>query len=251
LLTHIPLPCAIDEAGLFQHFEPTPFDLMAARGLVVPDMGKHGAWPMVAAALPDIFKTDQAARDAGKTRSQGETRIRYIYGSPPVSSYKPGRVRLTGARYAVPVLLRSVDDLHRIDPGAIFEPDRPSAATASMVHMGRADLAIGPEGEPVMAPPPRIETLPPPEPVPLCDDEAEERAAFLEADGISRRSAERIARAEMTKRQATPRRALVWAMGAAIRPQLRPSRSAARYMPSPSGAFVLARASRTILGVSA
>jgi putative DNA primase/helicase len=251
LLTNVPLPFAIDEAGPFKNFEPTPFDLMAARGLVVPDTGAHGVWPMVAAALPDIFKTDQAARDAGKTRSQGETRIRYIYGFPPVSSYKPGRVRLTGARYAVPVLLRSMDDLHRIDPGAIFEPDRPSAATAPMLHMGRADLAIGPEGEPVMSPPPRIETLPPPEPVPLCDDEAEERAAFLEADGISRRSAERIAREEMTKRQATPRRALVWAMGAAIRPQLRPSRSAARYMPSPSGAFVLALTPRTVLELSA
>jgi putative DNA primase/helicase len=251
LLTHIPLPCAIEEAGPFKNFEPTPFDLMAARGLVVPDTGAHGVWPMVAAALPDIFKTDQAARDAGKTRSQGETRIRYIYGFPPVSSYKPGRVRLTGARYAVPVLLRSMDDLHRIDPGAIFEPDRPSAATASMPHMGRADLAIGPEGEPVMSPPPRIETLPPPEPVPLCDDEAEERAAFLEADGISRRSAERIARAEMITRRATPRRALVWAMRADSRPQLRPSRSAARYMPSPSGAFALALTSRTVLGVSA
>jgi putative DNA primase/helicase len=251
LLTHIPLPCAIDEAGPFKNFEPTPFDLMAARGLVVPDTGAHGVWPMVAAALPDIFKTDQAARDAGKTRSQGETRIRYIYGFPPVSSYKPGRVRLTGARYAVPVLLRSLDDLHRIDPEAIFEPDRPSAATAPMVHMGRADLAIGPEGEPVMSPPPRIETLPPPEPVPLCDDEAEERAAFLEADGISRRSAERIARAEMITRRATPRRALVWAMRADSRPQLRPSRSAARYCPTPSGAFMRALTPRTVLELSA
>jgi putative DNA primase/helicase len=251
LLTNVPLPFAIDEAGLFQHFEPALFDLMAARGLVVPDMGKHGAWPMVAAALPDIFKTDQAARDAGKTRSQGETRSRYIYGSPPVSSYKPGRVRLTGARYAVPVLLRSMDDLHRIDPEAIFEPDRPSAATASMDHMGRADLAIGPEGEPVMSPPPRIVPLPPPEPVPLCDDEAEERAAFLEADGMSRRAAERIAREEITKRQATPRRALIWATVAAIRPQLRPSRSAARYTPTPSGAFMLALTPRTVLELSA
>jgi hypothetical protein len=120
-----------------------------------------------------------------------------------------------------------------------------------MLHMGRADLAIGPEGEPVMAPPPRIETLPPPEPVPLCDDEAEERAAFLEADGISRRSAERIARAEMITRRATPRRALVWAMGAAIRPQLRPSRSATCYMPTPSGAFMLALTPRTVLELSA
>jgi putative DNA primase/helicase len=251
LLTHIPLPCAIEEAGPFKNFEPTPFDLMAARGLVVPDTGAHGAWPMVAAALPDRFPSSDAARKACEACSLGQTRIRHIYGILRVSLYVPGRVRLTGARYAVPVLLRSMDDLHRIDPEAIFEPDRPSAATASMVHMGRADLAIGPEGEPVMSPPPRIETLRAPEPVPLCDDEAEERAAFLEADGMSRRAAERIARAEMTKRQATPRRALVWAMRADSRPQLRPSRSAARYMPSPSGAFALALTSRTVLGVSA
>jgi hypothetical protein len=135
---------------------------MAARGLVVPDTGAHGVWPLVAAALPDMFETDQAAREIGKARSQGETRIRYIYGSPPVSSYKPGRAKLTGARYAVPVLLRSMDDLHRIDPGASFEPDRPSTATASKLHMGRADLAIGPEGEPVRELLTRVEPMPKP-----------------------------------------------------------------------------------------
>jgi putative DNA primase/helicase len=204
LLTHIPLPCEIDEAGPFKNFEPTPFDLMAARGLVVPDTGAHGVWPMVAAALPDRFPSSDAARKACEACSLGQTRIRHIYGILRVSLYVPGRVRLTGARYAVPVLLRSMDDLHRIDPEAIFEPDRPSAATASMVHMGRADLAIGPEGEPVMSPPPRIEPLPPPEPVPLCDDVAEERAAFLEADGISRRAAERIARAGQDWLRGTP-----------------------------------------------
>jgi putative DNA primase/helicase len=251
LLTNVPLPFAIEEAGPFRDFEPSPFDLMAARGLVVPDTGAHGVWPMVAAALPDRFPSSDAARKACEACSLGQTRIRYIYGILRVSPYVPGRVKLTGARYAVPVLLRSMGDLHRIDPGASFEPDRPSAATASKLHMGRADLAIGPEGEPVMSPPPRIEALPPPEPVPLCDDEAEERAAFLEADGISRRSAERIARAEMITRQATPRRALIWAMRADSRPQLRPSRSAARYTPTPSGAFMLALTPRTVLGVSA
>jgi putative DNA primase/helicase len=213
LLTNVPLPFAIEEAGPFRDFEPSPFDLMAARGLVVPDTGAHGVWPMVAAALPDIFKTDQAARDAGKTRSQGETRIRYIYGFPPVSSYKPGRVRLTGARYAVPVLLRSMDDLHRIDPGAIFEPDRPSAATASMPHMGRADLAIGPEGEPVMSPPPRIEALPPPEPVPLGSFDADERADFIELDRIPRLEAEPIARQVVAWCNSPPHRVPVWETG--------------------------------------
>ena len=97
---------------------------------------------------------------------------------------------------------------------------------------------------------------PPPKPVSMGTFDAEEHAAKLESDGIPRRQAERIAHLTMEARKSAPHRVLIWAMGAAIRPQLRPSRSATCYMPTPSGAFVLALdigalTSRTILGVSA
>jgi hypothetical protein len=68
---------------------------------------------------------------------------------------------------------------------------------------------------------------------------------------MSRRAAERIAREEMKKRQATPRRALVWAMRADSRPQLRPLKLAVRYCPTPSGAFMRAITPRTVLELSA
>ena len=92
---------------------------------------------------------------------------------------------------------------------------------------------------------------PPPKPVSMGTFDAEEHAAKLESDGIPRRQAERIAHLTMEARKSAPHRVLIWAMGAAIRPQLRPSRSAARYTPTPSGAFMLALTPRTVLELSA
>jgi hypothetical protein len=154
--------------------------------------------------------------------------------------------KATVVRYR-PALKRSGRGGSRIDLYALVAA---SPEDARKVLEARTGPLAAFEALTSIAPPPLLP------PSPLDDDEAEERAAFLEADGISRRAAERIAREEMTKRQATPRRRLIWAPGAAIRPQLRPSRSATRYVPSLSGAFVLALdigvlTSRTILGVSA
>jgi putative DNA primase/helicase len=235
LLTHIPLPFAVAEAGAFADFEPMPLGLLAARG-VIPEMGAKGAWQMVAAILPDLFPSSEAAREMGKERSSGGNRISSIYGSPRVSGYMPGRAKLSGARYAVPVLLRDLADLRCIDPGATFEPD---AVPAS--HVRRASMAIGPELEPFMEPPPRIEPFPTPPPVPLGCDEAEECAAFLEADGVPRREAERIARQSMDACRSGPRRALIWVISDAARPPLRGSRVATLYHPDLSGTFALAR----------
>jgi hypothetical protein len=156
LMTNILLSFATDEAELFEDFEPTLCNLMAVRGVVVPDTNAKGACPMIAAILPDVFAKDQAARDKSKARSQGNNRIGIIYGYSPVSGFTFGRARLSCARYAVPVLLRSMEDLRRIDPGASFKPDAPSAAAAAKLHACRAGPAIGPESQPAIGAPPPL-----------------------------------------------------------------------------------------------
>ena len=134
ILTAVPLPIAIDEAGPFETFEPTPAAVMAARGLLVPDTSAKGAWAMVAAILPDLFETAEAARDNGKERSRGGNPICIPIGISPRES-GAARVRLPGGRYAVPVAIRArdraeaLDLLARILPGAdllSFDPPPPS-----------------------------------------------------------------------------------------------------------------------------
>lgn len=105
ILTACPLPVAIDEAGTFEAFEPSPAAIMAARGVMVPDTMAKGAWAMVAAILPDLFPSAEAARDAGKDRaSRGGNPIDSPIGISP-RERSTARVRLAGGRYAVPVVL--------------------------------------------------------------------------------------------------------------------------------------------------
>lgn len=105
ILTACPLPVAIDEAGTFEAFEPSPAAIMAARGVMVPDTMAKGAWAMVAAILPDLYPSPDAARDAGKDRaSRGGNPIDSLIGISP-RERSTARVRLAGGRYAVPVML--------------------------------------------------------------------------------------------------------------------------------------------------
>lgn len=125
VLCNLPLPIAVDEAAAFETFEPTPAALMQARGFEVLDTSAKGAWAVVAAILPDVFPTADAARDAHKARacSRGGFPIRYHIGKPPRES-GTGRVRLAGGRYAVPVAIRARSEadaralLERVLPGA-------------------------------------------------------------------------------------------------------------------------------------
>lgn len=125
VLTSCPLPIAVDEAGPFETFEPSARDLMAARGVTVSDTTAKGAWSVVAAILPDVYATADAARDAHKARasSRGENPIGTLIGIPPREN-ATARVRLAGGRYAVPVAIRAENEaeardlLERILPGA-------------------------------------------------------------------------------------------------------------------------------------
>jgi len=125
ILTHIPLPLVVDEAGPFAQFEPHPFDLMAARGVVVLDTSAKGAWGIVAAMLPDVFANVQAAKDAAKS-SQWNNRSSIIYG---YSTVRDGKLKLEGGRYAVSV---KVAEGAKLPTGATFTetPSEPKSEPA-------------------------------------------------------------------------------------------------------------------------
>jgi putative DNA primase/helicase len=57
LYTNVPLPLLVDESTTWDGIQPSPIDLMAARGIVGLD------WPTVAAVLPDWFNNSKAAED--------------------------------------------------------------------------------------------------------------------------------------------------------------------------------------------
>lgn len=141
ILTNCPLPMAVDEAAPFADFEPHPFDLMAARGVIVPDTSTKGAWGVVASVLSDVFKDVQAAKDA-LGRSQWDNRNSIIYG---YSTVRDGRLKLDGARYAVPV---QIADDARLPTGATFTPEAktdPMAEKQPPSKVPRID--VGPDFE--------------------------------------------------------------------------------------------------------
>lgn len=151
ILTAIPLPIAVDEAGPFEAFEPTAMDLMAARGVMVSNRQAKGAWHVVAAVLPDLYRTAEAARDAGKERSRGGNPISiYIGISPRERDMSPwgiptsvlireiyrqsatAQLKLAGARYAVPIVVRAASEAEardltsRMMPGCVLTEFKPS-----------------------------------------------------------------------------------------------------------------------------
>lgn len=154
VLTAVPLPVAVDEAGRFESFEPTPRALMAARGLVVTDTSAKGAWGLVAVILSDLFPTPDAARDAFKDRaksSRGEIPIGTTIGFPP-RERATARVRLAAGRYAAPVAIRARDrdearavvaralagaELLSFDPPPPSEADRWAEARRDVLAVAR------------------------------------------------------------------------------------------------------------------
>jgi len=175
VLTHYPLPLAVDEAGPFSDFEPTAFDLMAARGVIVPDTSAKGAKGIIQAMLPDLFPNERAVKDWLK-RSRAQNRISIIYGSVPVrdetqddapskvhnrisiiygnAPLTDGRLKLDGARYAVPCLVR---DGAILPTGATFTPETkaepmPETETHAPPKPGIMLIAVNPA--PIIEPQP-------------------------------------------------------------------------------------------------
>ena len=113
ILTSVPLPLPIDEAGAFSSFEPTLADMMQARGVEVIDTSAKGAFDVIAAVLADIFKTPNAARIAWNrekeavTASRVQNPIRDIIGIRPRERFVAAKAKANGARYAPAVKVRA------------------------------------------------------------------------------------------------------------------------------------------------
>jgi hypothetical protein len=121
LLGNVPLPLKIDTVASWEQAQPTPLELLAARGLV-PDCkpDAKGYWPTVQAMLPDVFKNVQAVKDAAKG-SQWKSSIGTIsIDRFHRESWQPRKARPHGSRYSVPVL---VDPERLADLAAILELD--------------------------------------------------------------------------------------------------------------------------------
>jgi|GEM_PF-1837914 len=113
ILTSVPLPLPIDDAGAFSSFEPTLADMMQARGVEVIDTSAKGAFDVIAAVLADIFTTSNAARIAwnrkktGEQRSRGHIPIVDIIRIRPRERSITAKARANGARYAPAVKVRA------------------------------------------------------------------------------------------------------------------------------------------------
>ncbi|MFZ3585084.1 hypothetical protein ACOI1H_23545, partial [Loktanella sp. DJP18] len=76
ILTSVPLPLPIDEAGAFSSFEPTLADMMQARGVEVIDTSAKGAFDVIAAVLSNFGMTPHAARIAWNKEQAAPKRSR-------------------------------------------------------------------------------------------------------------------------------------------------------------------------------
>ena len=110
VLCEVTLPLRFDLVMSWEQAQPTPLELLAARGLV-PDCPPEtkGYWPGIAAALPDLFKDAQAAKDWSKgeeRRSQWSSSMKTIFIDVfHRESWLRLWARASGSRYSIPVLV--------------------------------------------------------------------------------------------------------------------------------------------------
>jgi putative DNA primase/helicase len=113
LLNDIELPVKIDRKISWKDVQPHPLEIMAARGIYLDcQPGARGSWPVVAAVLPDIYASPDAARKNFELRSsRGETSI---YTTPIDVSPRErpelisAKIKASGSRYSVPALVDPV-----------------------------------------------------------------------------------------------------------------------------------------------
>jgi putative DNA primase/helicase len=113
LMNDIELPVKIDGKISWKDVQPHPLEIMAARGIYLDcPPGTRGSWPVVAAVLPDIYASPDAARKDFELRSsRGETSIytTLIDVSPREGSdLVSAKIRASGSRYSVPALVDPV-----------------------------------------------------------------------------------------------------------------------------------------------
>jgi putative DNA primase/helicase len=141
LLGDTPLPLKIDCTMSWGEAQPHPLELLAARGVVPAcDTDAKGYWAVVAAVLPDLFGTPNAARTAF-TRSREQTSMNNI--SIDIRSregWQSFKARPLGSRYAIPV---RVDRSRRSDLEAILDLVELEKPTSRAAVLSREQMSIG------------------------------------------------------------------------------------------------------------
>jgi putative DNA primase/helicase len=137
IISTIPLPWAVDEVLAKNAIEPDPIAVMAARGLLVDEKATKGKWSVIQKVLADLYPSEQAARHALKRSNANNI---YLLANERLSTFIPATVKLTGARYSVPVHI----DASLGDPRETVEKLlRPLAAFEA--------LSVGTTGQPETA----------------------------------------------------------------------------------------------------
>ena len=125
ILGDVPLPMKIDTVASWEQAQPTPVELLAARG-VVPACGSaaKGYWSTVQAVLPDVFKDVAAAKEAARGSRWESSMDTLLIDKSHRESWLPHQARPLGSRYAIPVM---VDPDHLLHLAMILslDPERP------------------------------------------------------------------------------------------------------------------------------
>lgn len=101
LLNNVWLPVAYDDVTIWDNAQPSIMEVLSARGIMFGDKPSKGYWDAVAAVVPDIVPSPDAARMA-LSREQTSMNIISIDKCSREVWYS-GKLRLPGARYSVPV----------------------------------------------------------------------------------------------------------------------------------------------------
>lgn len=176
ILTNVPLPVPIDEAGPFSEFEPTPQQVMAARGVWPADFSQKGAWNVAAAILPDMGPTANSVRKAwekAEDRSRGHNPISIYIGIWPRERLYEARARSAGDRYAPRLIVKA----------STADSAREKLLAMGLDVVGEPSLFTPPRAEPQTAAPPDRPVAPPPDVLPLSRPKPAEPFLMTESWG--------------------------------------------------------------------
>lgn len=104
VINTVPISIPCDESLSWQDAQPNPFDVMAARGIVLNcDSSTKGYWSVVSKILPELFPTPEAARKAVKRTNAYN---RYLLENDRLSGFVLDEIKLKSmSRGKVPVLI--------------------------------------------------------------------------------------------------------------------------------------------------
>jgi hypothetical protein len=113
MVNFVPLPdVVVDESVEWSEAQPSPLDVVAGRfGMLLPRTMVPGMARILAALLPDLFTTENAARQAGLS-SRAETADKGSHAADSAREYdapwigfRRVALKIAGSRYSVPALV--------------------------------------------------------------------------------------------------------------------------------------------------